>query len=133
MINGRIVDTSVWIDFLSKKESSHVTLFKEMIFENCVMLLPVIMQEVLQGIREDILFNSIKSVMQDYELLEGNQLELTLGAAGLYRFLRGKGITIQKPNDCLIAYTCLHHDVPLLHNDKDFTNIAKHTSLKIYK
>ena len=133
MINGKIVDTSVWVDFLSKKELRHVTLFKEMIVENYVILLPVIMQEVLQGIREDGLFNSIKSIMKDYELLQGDQLELTLGAAGLYRFLRQRGITVRKPTDCLIAYSCLYYDVPLLHNDKDFNNIAKYTSLKIYK
>ncbi len=96
MINGRIVDTSVWVDFLSKKELSHVTLFKQFISENCVILLPVIMQEVLQGIREDNLYKSLSIVMQDYEMVEGNQLELTLGAAGLYRYLRSIGITIKK-------------------------------------
>ena len=133
MINGKIVDTSVWVDFLSKKEFNHVKIFKEIIVENLVIILPVILQEVLQGIKNDSLFESIKSIMQEYEILEGNQQELALGAASLYRFLREKGVTVRKPNDCLIAYSCLYYDVPLLHNDKDFTNIAKHTSLKIYK
>ena len=47
--------------------------------------------------------------------------------------LRQKGITIRKANDCLIASICIDNNIPLFHNDKDFNNIAKHTSLKIYK
>jgi predicted nucleic acid-binding protein len=33
----------------------------------------------------------------------------------------------------LIAVICIENKLTLLHNDKDFDNIAKHTSLKIYK
>ena len=58
---------------------------------------------------------------------------MAVEAASLFRFLREKGVTIRKPNDCLIAVICILNSIELVHNDKDFTNIAKHTSLKIYK
>ncbi len=43
------------------------------------------------------------------------------------------GVTIRKANDCLIASICIENNIPIFHNDKDFDNIAKYTSLKIYK
>jgi predicted nucleic acid-binding protein len=133
MTNGKIVDSSTWIDFLSKKEERHVSLLKEAIVENCVLLLPVILQEILQGIKDDKLYKSVKNILNDYEILIESEVLITLGAVDIYRFLRKKGVTIRKPNDCLIAFSCIYYDVPLVHNDKDFDNIAKHTSLKIYK
>jgi predicted nucleic acid-binding protein len=42
-------------------------------------------------------------------------------------------VTIRKANDCLIAAICIENNYTLIHNDNDFNNIAKHTSLKIYK
>ena len=44
--------------------------------------------------------------------------------------INGKGV---KPNDYLIAAFCIDLNIILIHNDRDFDNIAKHTSLKIYK
>ena len=58
---------------------------------------------------------------------------MSIAAASLYRNVRALGIAIRKQNDCLIAAICINNNIPLLHNDKDFDNIAKYTSLKIYK
>ncbi len=54
-------------------------------------------------------------------------------AAKIYRTLRKKGITIRKPNDCIIAFYAIHFNLKLVHNDSDFDKIAKHTKLKIHK
>jgi predicted nucleic acid-binding protein len=40
------------------------------------------------------------------------------------------GITIGKPVDCMIAAVAIEHDIPLLHNDRDFIPIEKHFGLK---
>ncbi len=58
---------------------------------------------------------------------------MAIAAASLYRILKSKEITIRKPNDCLIAAICIQYKIELLHNDKDFDNIAKHSSLRIYE
>ena len=55
------------------------------------------------------------------------------GAADIYRSLRKKGVTIQKPNDCLIAYYAIHFNLELIHSDYDFDKIARHIFLKIYR
>lgn len=54
-----------------------------------------------------------------------------LGAAEIYRNLRRKGITIRNSVDCMIASVAMENDIMLLHNDRDFTSIEKHFSLKV--
>ena len=76
---------------------------------------------------------NIKENLFGFQLVEYNNYELAVKTAELFRLLRKKGITIRKANDFLIATVCIEHNFPILHNDKDFDTIAKHTSLKIYK
>jgi predicted nucleic acid-binding protein len=46
---------------------------------------------------------------------------------------REHGITIRSTIDLIIAETALKNDLYILHNDKDYTNMAKIiTELKIY-
>ena len=133
MINGKIIDTSLWIDYLNNIIDKKTDEVADLIYVNEVILLPVILQEVLQGIRNKKDFITAKKAFIKYPFFEYNEIEMAIEAASLFRFLREKGVTIRKPNDCLIAVICILNSIELLHNDKDFTNIAKHTSLKIYK
>ncbi len=133
MINGRVVDTSIWVDYLKKKAVAETILINSFIDKNELVTLPIILQEVLQGIKEDTIFNTVKAAFLSFKKVEYNNMETALNAALLYKFLRSKGATIRKPNDCLIACICIENNFQLLHNDRDFDNIAKHTSLKIYK
>ncbi len=132
-----IVDSSVWIDFFNKKTSPKVKklmeIFPTSISEGIITVLPIIVQEVLQGIENDTFYNIVKENLFGFKKYEVDSYKFALQAADLYRDLRKKGITIRKANDCLIASICIENKFSLLHNDKDFDNIAKYTSLKIYK
>lgn len=131
MTNGTIIDTSIWIDYFNAVINFKTDAAYELIKRNQVFILPVILQEVLQGIREKKLFESIKETLIPLEFINYNQIEMAIASASLYRFLKTKGITIRKPNDCLIATICIENKLPLLENDKDFENISKHTTLKL--
>jgi predicted nucleic acid-binding protein len=132
-----LVDTSVWIDFFNKKTNPQIELVKNQLStyrENSpFIILPIILQEILQGIENDKQYVLIKEVLLGLEKLEIDSFLYAEKAADLYRFLRKKGVTIRKPNDCLIAAVCIDYKYPIIHNDKDFFSIAKYTSLKIYK
>jgi predicted nucleic acid-binding protein len=132
-----VVDSSVWIDYFNKKNSEQVEHLEKLLLATAlvspIIIFPVIMQEVLQGLVNDISFNTIKENLQGLEYLEYDACKFAVEAAQLYRFLRRKGATVRKANDCLIAALCIDNDIPLFHKDKDFDNIAKYTSLKIYK
>lgn len=133
MINGKIVDTSIWIEFLRSEKNEITILVNQLIDSNEIILLPVILQETLQGIKNDSLYQLTKEALLSYYFIENDPIYSAVISAELYRFLRQKGVTIRKPNDCLIAAICIDNKIPLFHNDKDFDNIAKYTSLKIYK
>ena len=65
-------------------------------------------------------------------MIDIDLIYVTNHAVDLYRHLRKKGITIRKSIDCLIASYAIITDMYLLHNDKDFTQIASESKLKIY-
>ncbi len=132
MINGKIADTSIWIDYFNNLRNDKTEAIIEAVETDTIMLLPVIVQEVLQGIRNEKDFYKTKKAYLQLIFLEYDSIEMAIQAASLYRFLIKRGVTIRKPNDCLIGVICIEYNYLLIHNDKDFTQIAKHTNLKIY-
>jgi len=130
-----LVDTTVWIDFFNKKEDSEQADILSQIIEEGeynICICPIIYQEVLQGIKEDKIFEEIKSILQNLFMLNTPILTVADYAVNLYRGLRKKGITIRKPYDCLIASYAILEDILFLHNDSDFTQMKNNTKLKIY-
>ena len=129
-----IFDTSVWIDFLRNKSNPPSNLLTSYIEKNDqVLLIPTILQEVLQGIRDDAQYQHIKEILSYFTTLQLPPIQAAVGAAELYRSLRKKGLTIRKSNDCLIAFYAIEFSTPLVHLDNDFDLISKHTKLKTWK
>ena len=127
-----IVDTSVWIDFFRDVRNKQTDLIAGFIIEkNKLYITPTVLQEVLQGIYTDNLFERIKADLSALTILKLDPVEAAIEAAQLYRTLRKKGVTIRKPNDCLIAYYAIFYDMPILHSDVDFGQIARFTALRI--
>jgi len=129
----KIFDTSVWISYFNGVKDPRTDFLHECLDKGQVSMIGIIVLEVLQGIKADSAYNSIKSHFKNLPSLPAPTFELYDGSAQLYRNLRKKGITIRKANDCLIAYYCMYYDIELCHNDIDFDRIAENTSLKIWK
>jgi predicted nucleic acid-binding protein len=128
-----IVDTSVWIDFFNKKHISPETeILKELLGNNKQFYIcPAIYQEILQGIKDDKLFEKIKKVLLKRTMVDIHIIDATNKAIDIYRALRKKGITIRKSIDCLIAAYAIIGKMYLLHKDNDFTEITKEFRLNI--
>ncbi|SOD79319.1 type II toxin-antitoxin system VapC family toxin [Spirosoma fluviale] len=129
-----LVDTSVWVDWFSRKNSHtrQINLLEDYLTEKFpVYTTAVVLQEVVQGVREDHTYLIVKDVLLNVPMLRLDPVEAAIGAADLYRSLRKKGVTIRKSNDCLIAHYAIFYDIPVLHNDADFDQIASHTALRI--
>lgn len=122
-----LVDTSAWIQFFKQPESKHKVFVRNLLTQQqTVHTCPIIYQEVLQGIRDDKEFRRIRANFSTYDfLLFSDSIIAAEEAAMLYRQCRKKGVTVRKAIDCLIAHYALHFNVPLLHNDRDFDQIAK--------
>ncbi len=126
-----VVDTTVWVDWFKgviSPQTNRVALYLTQNYP--IWIAPVILQEILQGVRDDKQYELIKSSLLALNQFQLESFVMAAGAADLYRTLRKKGITIRKANDCLIAHYALVTNVVLLHNDSDFDLIASITSLK---
>lgn len=51
-------------------------------------------------------------------------METYAEAADPYRTCRQRGITVRSTLDCLIARIALEHELVLVHNDRDFAQMA---------
>ncbi len=128
-----LVDTTVWIDYFGSRSESHVLALDELLKGDVdLCLCGVILTEILQGIRSDSDYRKTRDYLDVLIILPMHPATF-VRAAELYRELRKKGVTIRKPIDCMIAAVAIENDLPLLHNDRDFDHIAKHSSLKILK
>lgn len=126
-----LVDTTVWIDFFADRSEPHVAVLQELIEnEEDLCLCGVILAEVLQGIRSDADYIETKDYLADLIFLPMRQVTF-VRAAELYRSLRKRGVTIRKPIDCMISAVAIEHNIRLLHNDRDFDHIAKHSKLRV--
>jgi len=127
-----LVDSTVWIDLFHDLPRTHVVALQELIEnDEDLCLCGVILGEVLQGIRSDADFRKTRDYFESLVLLPMRK-ETFLQAADIYRSLRKKGVTLRKPVDCLIASVAIQYDLPLLHNDRDFDQIATGSKLKIF-
>ena len=58
---------------------------------------------------------------------------LAVRAAQFYRLLRGKGITIRKTIDLIIATFCIERGHALLHADRDFDPFEQRLGLHVLR
>jgi predicted nucleic acid-binding protein len=120
-----LLDSSVWID-ASKGRSTEATRFVQMRDDQEeIATTGIIFQEVLQGCREQRLFERLREALWSALILEPRELSTYEVAAQLYRSARAAGLTIRKPNDCLIAAVALEHGALLVHNDRDFIALSQ--------
>jgi predicted nucleic acid-binding protein len=121
-----LFDTSVWIDFFLGENSEEVQLLTLCLQNDLpVYICPVIIHEVLQGIKSDLQFKKVKISFLALPVLNEDPVEAAIGAAEIYRQLRKKGITIRKSNNCLIAWYALKNSIQVVHRDRDFDLIFK--------
>ena len=86
----------------------------------------------MQGVREEKEYKKIKTSFGNLLFLPMTQA-MHVHSAEIYRSLRKKGITIRKPIDCMIASVAIEYNLSLLHIDRDYEHIARHSKLKILK
>lgn len=128
-----IVDTSVWsLAFRRRTPVVHskVTRLRELIEAGEeVCLLGVILQEVLQGMRERRQLDLLQEALSSFYLIEPSREDYCFSAE-LWNRCAGKGISASTI-DFLIAGTAIRHEALLLTTDGDFNRIASVAPLKV--
>jgi predicted nucleic acid-binding protein len=123
-----LVDTSVWIQVFRAKRALQIE--SVVPFEQIVTCLPIV-QEVLQGFRDESAFRTAKDAMLNFPIVESPLRSIVyLQAVDLYRQARKNGLTIRSSVDCLLAACAIRNDLNIVHEDRDFPALAKVSQLK---
>lgn len=126
-----VVDTSVWIALLRDRATQQVERLLSIRDRSQILLTDLVLLELLQGSRDDRHAARIERDLGVFEQVAISSLELAPLAAGHYRRLRMRGITVRKTVDLIIATYCIAHGHHLLHQDRDFEPFAEHCGLLI--
>jgi len=125
-----LVDTSVWIDFFSSSPGRAGGELRRLIDEvEPFALTGVVVTEVLQGLTRDV--NRIELFLSMWDLLEPRGFSTYREASAISRLARSKGISLTTI-DTLIAAITLEHRASLFTLDKDFSRVARITSLRLH-
>jgi hypothetical protein len=90
----------------------------------------IVLQEVLQGIKDSKRFATTKERLQKLPYLDMGK-DIYLAAAALYRSLRAKGVTVPS-TDISIAALAILNGIPMFTRDEHFSIIAEHSRLELY-
>ena len=81
--------------------------------------------EVLQGFQSYNDYKTASDLLLRIPFMPMGGQAIALESAANYRLLRRKGITVRKTIDVMIGTFCIHYQLPLLHDDRDFDPMVK--------
>ncbi|MCL1816579.1 MAG: PIN domain-containing protein [Clostridiales bacterium] len=121
-----LVDTSVIIDYLKGKINHKTELFAAVLKRKLPFGIAIYtFLEVLQGAKNENEYKKLKSYLSTQKIyFLPEKTAAYEEAAFLYYTLRRQGITPRSTVDILIALIAIKNDLLLLHNDRDFDELA---------
>jgi hypothetical protein len=132
-ISNVLVDACIW-SFLLRRNTSLESLEKQtllkLIQQTRVILLGVVRQEVLSGIREMQQFERIRQKLRsfpDFSLTTENYEK----AAEFYNICRARDIQ-GSPTDFLLCAVSHRYNFPIFTTDKDFEHFQKYLDFQLY-
>lgn len=124
-----LVDSSVWIQSFSKKPNhSHLAIITSAAEAKNIATCEVIALEVIRGAKSESEYAQLSDEFAAMTIFSINPEHWALATKMGYQLSR-KGFQPPAP-DLLIASVAIIENSILLHQDKDFTNIAKYFPLK---
>ena len=126
-----LIDSSVWIDYFNSKETAQTDWLDSSLGNTPIIMGDLILTEVLQGFLSDKDFKAARDLLLRIPFMPMGGRELAVESAMNYRFLRKKGVTVRKTIDVIIGTFCIHHQLILLHADRDFDPMVEFLGLQI--
>ncbi len=125
-----LVDSSVWIDYFTGKNTPAADSLDRLLGDELVAIGDLMLTEVLQGFRTDKDYLKARELLLSLTVLNVLDTSIARKSAENFRALRKKGITVRKTIDAIIATYCIEKDLPLLFSDRDFEPFHKYLGLK---
>jgi predicted nucleic acid-binding protein len=127
-----LVDTSVWVEELRQTQSlSHLTLQHHLERRSPIVITEPVVMELLAGARTVGEHRAIRKRLLSFPMLRVHGLDTYERAAMIWRACRLGGEPVRNHLDCLVAAVAIREGVSVLHADRDFDAIARHTELRV--
>jgi predicted nucleic acid-binding protein len=126
-----LVDSSVWIDFLSSRPGPGGQELRRLIEDAApVAITGLVETEVLQGLKRDV--KRIETYLSLFDLLEAHGFETYRNAAVLFRLARSKGVTLTT-TDALITTLAVENGAEVFSLDRDFVRMAPMAGFRLHQ
>jgi len=128
-----LVDTSVLVPLFRGTDTSAVRFLVHAVQDDVpVFVTPIIVQEILQGARDEREWVALDRQLARQALVHPTDALVTHRRAGrIYFDCRRRGLTVRSTIDCLIAQLALEHDLSLLQDDQNYQAIRRIRPLKL--
>ena len=126
-----LVDSSVWIDQFAGRDTQETRCLERLLeIDQPIGIGDLVLAEVLQGTRDERDFRDALTRFGRFQRVQISDFVIAKEAAHRYQILRGRGVTIRKTIDTLLATRCILDDIPLLYRDRDFDPFVMHLGLR---
>lgn len=126
-----VVDSSAWVEYLRQTGSELEHRVVELLEDpRELAVTEVVVAELLAGASDELL-PRLRAQLLGLRVLRLRGLRDYETAAALSRACRLGGESVRKLSDCLIAVPTIRAGATLLHADRDFEKLARHTPLRL--
>ena len=126
-----LADTSAWVEVLRRTGSATARAMRERLDADEVATTDVVVTEVLAATTDAARLASWRRAIDASRYLAQEPYLDAVEAARLYRDCRRSGESPRQLTDCLIAAVAIRNGVPVLHRDRDFDVLSRHTELEV--
>jgi len=126
-------DTSAWVEEIRHTGSGVDRMLEHLLNSGAEIVVtePVIM-ELLAGARTKRELAATRRRLLAFPMLRVGDLVTYERASAVWRACRRGGEPVRNTLDCLIAAVAIREGASVLHADRDFDVIARHTELRIH-
>lgn len=125
-------DSSAWIEGMRGTGGDVCRTLERLLAGHAdVVVTEPVMMELLAGARSPLDFLATRRRLLAFPLIRVGGLETWERASAVHRACRTGGETVRSMMDCVIAAVAIREGATLLHADRDFEVIARHTGLRI--
>jgi predicted nucleic acid-binding protein len=127
-----VADTSAWTELFRRTGSVVDRTLRHLLHRpSNLAVTEVVVMELLAGARSPTHYRDLRELLLTFRLLRVRGLDGYEHAAELYRLCRAGGETVRSMTDCLVAVPAIEAGAQVLHADRDFDKLARHTPLQV--
>jgi predicted nucleic acid-binding protein len=126
-----VVDTSVWLAYLTGAESPEANLLDSLIGKSPIVIGDFILSEVLQALPDELHRRKAAEALLRFWRVEMGGFDLAVRSAIHSHTLRGRGYE-PRAAECLIATFCIERGYSLLHASEAYAPFEK-VGLKVLR